>query len=109
MVSRSLTRSSQSVFVEDSICDRLTFALRVVETGLLITATEKNPITAGRHDSPFSAVRFTEQKSPETARSTLILRETKVGFLCSPDGWRTPWLGDSSSICLFGGDCRGRV
>jgi hypothetical protein len=43
MVSRSLTRSSQSVFVEDSICDRLTFALRVVETGLLIAATEKKP------------------------------------------------------------------
>jgi hypothetical protein len=44
MVSRSLTRSSQSVFVEDSICDRLTFALRVVETGLLIGATEKSPL-----------------------------------------------------------------
>ena len=37
-------------FMEDSICDRLTFALRVVETGLLIAATREKARSSKKLD-----------------------------------------------------------
>jgi len=70
------------MFAKDSICDRLGFALEGSRSRTAVLSSGEKGRTSARHrcGSPFSAVRFDEQKSRKMGRIREFRRKLKQEF-----------------------------